>query len=176
MGKAVTALSVTAFALANVPEVFARFTGGWALPCVFAGALMFLLGYLLYGALAPPEFRPQGEIWDHVGRMTALSDHAFFTDRQRLSQQLVSRFGPADRLPPDVSGALFHLDNKLGALPLTAGTLDWREAAAGLFHADLDLRQYDAPRARLAVAATLGAGLLLLLAPTLSNVLRALLP
>lgn len=173
--QALTVLSLSAFVLANLPPVLSRLGGvPWTTYAVFAGALLFLAGYLLYSKVAPPEFGPAGEIWDIVPRMMTYADWYFFIDRIELSENLLCRSKANNRFPPP-EGAVTLLKDKIAQARKLRPAASWKEAAGSLFHADLNLRQYDAPSWRLAIAALLGTGALLMVLPTILNVFAILL-
>jgi hypothetical protein len=59
LSKGLVILSLTAFLLANFPSVISLLgSSGWKLPTLFFGSLIFLIGYVIASASAPPELIP----------------------------------------------------------------------------------------------------------------------
>ncbi len=172
LSRALTALSLTALILANAPEALTQ--SGLDLPSmrlVFTGSAVFLLGYVLFGLFAPPEFAQPGEIYDHVSRMQVLSDDAFVASRLGMAKKLLERSRSKRPMAPPRHLTDLLSDRISGFEALEADAR--KDAAPGLYHADLLLRQYDAPPVRLLIAAALLTGLACLLYPTITNVLKA---
>ena len=175
LSKAVSALSLSSLALANLPGfVLEQGDTPSSLRVVLAGALLFLVGYVAFFFLAPPDLREAGEIHDHVGRMAQIADREFIASRIRLAGPFLERskgglprsvpFARWERLRQQVE----HLRN---VDPATLGA----EARAAFFYADLSARQHDWPDRRIAVAVALVVGAALMALPTAANVLAVIL-
>jgi hypothetical protein len=173
LARAVTALSMSSLVLSNLPAFIQR--SGidlFSLRLVFTGSLVFLIGYVLFAFCAPAEFNQAGEVHDHVKRMSDLADAEFIRSRLRLASGLAARMKARTGMKPPE--ALIHLlEAKITELTGREITLQDNEPA-GLFHADLTLRDHDAPGYRLIVAGAMLVGGLCLLYPTARNVLRAI--
>jgi len=173
MARAVTALSMSSLVLANLPAFIQRSgIDVFSLRLVFAGSLVFLIGYVLFAFCAPAEFNQAGEVHDHVKRMNDLADAEFIKSRLGLARGLAARMKARKEMKPPV--ALIHLlEEKIAELRGKEADLQANDGA-GLFHADLALRDHDAPIYRLVVAAAMLIGGLCLLYPTVRNVFRAI--
>jgi predicted membrane channel-forming protein YqfA (hemolysin III family) len=58
MSKALTSLSLATFALGNLAPLLSHLgVHIWKLQCLFIGAVLFLVGYLVVTFRIPPEFR-----------------------------------------------------------------------------------------------------------------------
>jgi len=120
----------------------------------------------------PNEFSgSSGDLVEIVGRMTQIQSKQLYDSRKKMAANLSIRF-KADARFAKLKGPLAYLDS---ALAFDDQAKDWSENAAALFHADVALRQYDRPGARFASALFMGLGLMLLLAPTATNFVHALL-
>jgi hypothetical protein len=172
LAKGVTILSLTAFVLANFPWVESALgNSGWRIQALFMGSLFFVIGHVLAAAKAPPEFNGRSEATQIVAEMLVLDTKEFFEGRRLMLEQLVKRF----KLRPP-----FDLPNG----PLQLAELELKESAdspnpfkdhsRGIYHADIQLRQFDKPRVRLSALVLLGFGMALMLVPTVLNVFRTL--
>ena len=170
--RAVTALSLSSLVLANLPGLLARSgIDNFSLRLVFTGSLIFLLGYLLFLFWAPPEFSQSGEIYEHVQRMQSLADKEFVESLMNASTGLVDRARLRKTFVAPIA-LIKGLEEKAKALQ---GKNNFEVGEmAGLFHADLALRQHDWPVRRLVIAAALVLGAACLAFPTIRNVLRAI--
>ncbi|MBL8592154.1 MAG: hypothetical protein JNK01_05670 [Devosia sp.] len=175
LGKAITAISLAALVLGNVGKALADAgLDPLSAQLTFGGSAIFLVGYLSFSVFVPSEFRKGGDIDEIVGRLQSLSDFMFFKSRRDMAAALFSdiRISSIFGLP---DGARLFLRSKLEETA-AATVRDWEAKAAGLYHADLNLRAYIRPLARIWVAITFGAGIVLLAAPTLFNVVKTMFP
>jgi len=172
LSRSLTALSLSALAIANLPQLIGP-VDLFSLRLVLSGSLLFLLGYLFFVLCAPAEFAQSGEIHEHVRRMRDLADHDFVLSRIELSARLLDRMHRRTNLRAP-EGLLKLLSEKINDIKDNKGFE--HEIPVGLFHADLALRQHDSPVLRLITAATLMIGAACLAFPTARNVLRALFP
>lgn len=175
LGKAITAISLAALVLGNVGKTLTDAgLDPLSAKLTFAGSAAFLVGYLSFSVLVPSEFRKGGDIDEIVGRLLGLSDFEFFRSRRAMAATLLSnlRMWSVFGLP---EGARLFLRIKLDETAATT-VRDWESKAAALYHADLNLRAYTRPIARIWVAVAFGVGIALLAAPTMFNVYKALFP
>lgn len=174
LSKALTALSLAAFVLANAaPKLEEAGMDMDSARFVFWGGFVFLAGYLSFAVLAPIEFRRAGEIDEIVGRMGGLADWSFFQSRLLLATNLLqSMQGAVYFNPPE--GAMMFLRQQIDIAKKLKSSDSWEDSAKSLYHADLNLRQYRRPICRMAVALLLAVGALTVIYPTLKNIVLAL--
>lgn len=170
LSRAVTALSLSSLVLANFPLILIGLEP-FTLQLTFAGSLIFLIGYLLFGLWVPPEFSQLGEVHDQVRRMRDISDIEFIKSRLQLSANLIDRMNARHVLKPPQP--LVNLLKKKVLSLKDKDAVDQNEAA-GLFHADLSLRKHDSPALRLATAGIIIVGVSCLAFSTIRNVLRVI--
>jgi hypothetical protein len=174
LSKAVTTFSMAALVLGNLgSQIEALGIDLWTTRVLLAGSGVFLIGYVLFAWLAPHEFRRGGELDELVSRMNSLADWSFFDSRRRLAARLLERSNAMRSLGPP-KGAVAFLSARLKSAQALTEDANWTASSPGLFHADIDLRQHDRPRARILVACLLALGLILLLIPTVTNALKAM--
>lgn len=190
LSRAILALSLSALVLAHLSDVLERQgVDTLSLRFLFFGGVVFLVGYLLFGLWAPSEFGQPGELYDHVQRMGTVADADFDRSRLDMAQLLCKRFttkrrfgvpaGLLEGLRRSIQPAEDHFvkedaktDCHGNKRPPAALNADVR---AGLFHADMALRQHDFPIKRMLIWFVIVAGAVLLILPTTINALRVFL-
>lgn len=175
LAKGVTLLAVTSFVLANFPWAAAALGGAdWRLRTVFVGALVFVIGHAIAALKAPPELNGRSDPIVIAAEMASVHSPDMLRTRRVMLKALLERLQrhpPGDLLP----GNLVYAAQALHAtreLPADAGRA--AELAVDLYHADIQLRQFDRPGARLAAFLLLWLGAGLMLVPTGLNVLATL--
>lgn len=170
LSKVTTAFAFTTFALANFAGYLDKLgIDLWRLRFLFVGAVLFLMGYLVVGWRVPNELRSVESLDELVSRMLTISDFRYFETRRKMASALALRM--EGRKPFDLPDG--YLDYVRVCVADTANDCEWQEQhAATLYHADLALRQYDRPKARVTAFVLLGFGLLLLLIPTFEGIWR----
>lgn len=175
LARGVTLLALTSFVLANWPSV-ATVLGAsdWRYHTIFAGALAFVIGHAVAALRAPPELQGRSDAVAIVAEMGAVHTANLLRERQGMLEALLGRLGR--RPPGDLARVyLVHAGQTLDATrQLPADPRHARELALDLYHADIQLRQFDRPGARLAAFLLLWLGAGLMLVPTAFNVLVTL--
>lgn len=173
VSKALSALSISALVISNIPHLFENLgVTPWTIVSVYLGSIIFLLGYLMFYLYAPREFQGHGEMVDHVSRMQILSSTKFVNSRLDLAGKFL------EKLDAEASA---HFPK--GLLESLQATVDYFAAkneeerlaeAQRLFQDDLAAREHDNPNLRLRVAGCLCSGAFLLALPTALNVIVSL--
>lgn len=173
LSKATTAFSFATVVLANSsPLLQGLGIDRWRLTCLFIGSALFLLGYLVVSFRSPPEFRGGSNLEDLVGHMRKVDHQEYFISRRGMTEALLTRVKRSRVFCPPNGPMIYAQDQISKTANSTEAT--WRLHAAGLYHVDLALRQYDRPVSRLIAVALMCTGLLLLLVPTIDSVWRAI--
>jgi hypothetical protein len=176
LSRAMAALSLTTFLLTNVvlPAQRLHFAFGfWQIKTVFFGAMLFLIGYLVVTIWTPQEFRGTSDVPEIVDRMLNLSDFGFFKSRLDMTTSLMQRIQGGSR-SNWFPAPMLYVGNQI-KLAKDKSENDWKKSARSLYHADLSLRQYDRPVARVIALFLLIPGISLLLFPTVISVGKVLL-
>jgi hypothetical protein len=171
LAKGVTILSLTAFALANFPRVEALLgSSGWRIKALFIGSLLFVIGHSLAALRAPPEFGGRSEATHVVAEMLVLDTRMFFDGRLQMLRELTAAFGshPPFDLPQGYLQLAQSAITEASGVPPTGD--DFKNYSRNVYHADIQLRQFDGPIARYSALLLLGLGVGLMLVPTLLNV------
>lgn len=171
LGKAVTAISLAALVLGNVGKVLTDVgLDPLSAKLTFIGGAAFIVGYLSFSLFVPSEFRRSGEVDEIVGRLKELSDFEFFKSRRNLAAALMTKIGLGTSFGLPEGDRLFLQNRVADALGATLKT--WEAKSSSLYHADINLRQYARPIARMWVALAFGTGIVLLAGPTLMNIFK----
>lgn len=160
--KVITLLTLTAFFLGNFPEILKHVPFGWKINLVFVGSVLFVTGHLLAAVRAPPEFLGRHEVAQIVADMLVVNSTGFCAMRKRMLQTLTSRFkaNPPGHLPD-------------GLLQLADSALQQTASAGDIFKGFVLLKQYDNSNTRFAIVIMMTLGLILMMVPTLLNILRS---
>jgi hypothetical protein len=176
VSKSITVISLTGFILANVPilQDFMPHTSG-RLRILFVGALLFVIGHLVALIKAPPEFQGRAEAIAIVADMLVINSPASYASRYEMFESLVARM--MNEPPPDMDEKhIIHAQQTLAANPSNVQEIvALQHSAASVYHADIVLRDFDAFHARAFALAFLAAGSVLMLLPTMLNVLQVIL-
>jgi hypothetical protein len=173
ISKALTSLSLATFLLANFGEALGALgMSTWRLRLLLLGSLLFICGYVCASLRRPPEFEEGATLEELVGQMAKVDDYDYFRSRLSMTQALVERF---QRQPPFdlLQGHLEYAKQRIGACKATSQS-DWKSRSSSLYHADLNLRQYDRPRSRWLSLTLLTVGMIALLVPTVASLWKVL--
>lgn len=175
LSKATTAFSVATFGLANLAAPLGRLgVDLWQLRLLFPGSMLFLIGYLVMAIRIPLEFQGSRTLDEIVDRMSRVHTYTFLKSRLDMTRAMLDR-REAKGTPERMRGAVKYAKAEaVKAEAAKEGQGNWESLARGLYHADVNLRQYDRPMARTAALFCLCLGLLLLLIPTIASVFRAM--
>jgi hypothetical protein len=175
MAKATTAFSIATFGLANLATPLGRLgVDLWQLRLSFPGSMLFLIGYLIVAIRIPLEFQGSRTLDEIVDRMFRVHTYTFFRSRLHMTKAMLDRC-EAKGAPEWMRGPVEYAKAEAAkGESAKEGQGDWQSLPRGLYHADVNLRQYDRTIARAAALFCLFLGLLLLLIPTIVSVFRAM--
>jgi hypothetical protein len=173
LAKGITILSLTAFAFAHLPWMQTILgSGSNRIEMLFFGSLIFVIGYFVAISKAPPEFNGRGEATQIIAEMLVLDTYFFFDARRKMLLQAVGTFEA--NAPVDMPIGYLQLAKRALSDSQDASSTDWMNYSRDVYHSDIQLRQFQQPRSRFIAFGLLVLGALLMLLPTVLNVLSTL--
>jgi hypothetical protein len=175
LSKGIVILSLTAFVLANFPSVISLLgNSGWKLPTLFFGSFIFLIGYIIASANVPPELSGQSVATRIVAEMLTLDTWFFFQGRTTMLRSLIVDFSTHSAFDLPAGNMIYAKDALAKADSAPANPSTYKSFSPDIYHADIQLRQFVKPLARYSALSFLAMGIVLMLIPTLTNVLSTL--
>jgi hypothetical protein len=173
LAKGITILSLTAFAFSHLPWMNTILgSGSRRIEMLFVGSLIFVVGYFVAALKAPPEFNGRSEATQIVAEMLVLDTYFFFSSRRQMLRHAVDSFSTLT--PFDMPIGYLQFANHALAESDKATPDNWKNYSRDVYHADIQLRQFQGPRIRLLALVLLGLGTILMLLPTGLNVLSTI--
>lgn len=173
LGKAITGISLAALVLGDIGKALTDVgVDLWSIELTFLGGLAFLAGYLGFSLCVPSEFRKGGDIDEIVGRLRGISDFEFFVSRRNMAKCLLADIEAGCVFGFPESARRF-LRTKIGDTAYTTIN-ELNTQTSSLYHADLNIRSYIRPFARILISLAFTLGVILLAAPTIFNILKAI--
>ena len=178
LSKATLAFSLATCVLANFSDKLALLgIDSWRFRTFFVGSVLFLIGYIW----VLMKVRGATIIDSVVSRMMVVSNIEFFVSRRGMLKALVNRF--QENRPFDMpEGAVEYAGSRISATVLfdawdsnkidDAATTLFNKEAGAMYHADLNLRQFDRPAQRYVAFALLASSIILLAVPTGASILK----
>jgi len=170
VSRSIFTLSLSIFVLANFPVLLELTGSEWVFQASLAGAIIFLAGFAYSSLMLPAEFIGVASIEQTVARIWSVRTTRLISSRLTMLENMLRRL-EAESIPdlPDeyvIFARLATADYNLEAS---------EDNARQVIHADLNLRQFDAFRARLLSLFLLTIGAFLVLLPILISFMTVLL-
>jgi hypothetical protein len=169
LAKGITILSLTAFAFSNIPWLDnALGTSGWRIKLLFVGSLVFVIGHFLAALKAPPEFNGRSEATHIVAEMLVLDTPYFFNGRRNMLK--ISLEELESNPPVDMPEGYLQLARQALCDTASNSPEARKEHSRDVYHAAIQLRQFEKPKTRLLAFGLMGLGAIGMFVPTVLNI------